>query len=284
MLKKRVALSALFFAQISLPVTIIQKPSGNFNERIEKSTGKKITTPTHIILHYTTDCFHGKAYRTLSNFLHPVSAHYLIAADGTIYQLVDESKRAWHAGKSFWLKKKDLNTHSIGIEIVNPGFSKKKKNPCTKNHDIWNASTSKQVQGSTYHWYEFTPEQINNVTELCKDIIKRHDIAPNFILGHSDIAPGRKVDPGPLFPWQHLARDGVGIWPQQPQEKTTELPKLKKVQQMLQDFGYDVKPSGKLDHKTKKAIKAFQMHFRPNNIDGILDLETVELLQNLLKS
>lgn len=259
---------------------IIQKPSQNFNERIDKKKRTKVTKPTHLILHYTTDCFHKKSYRALSNFFRRVSAHYLIAADGKIFQLVDESKRAWHAGNSSWRDNNQMNTYSIGIEIVNPGFSKTNKNPCTINQDIWNQSTAVQVAGSSYYWYHFTPEQVDSVIKLCKDIMQRYDIAPELVLGHSDIAPGRKVDPGPLFPWQKLAQKGVGVW-HAAADEVTELPPLKEIQQMLRSWGYHVKPSGKMNNSTKKAIKAFQMHFRPDNINGILDTETVSILKTL---
>ncbi len=265
-----------------IALNIIQKPSPNFNERLDKKTNTKVTKPTYIIIHYTTDCFHKKSYRALSNFFRPVSSHYLIAADGTIYQLVDESKRAWHAGKSYWKGSRQLNTYSIGIEIVNPGYSKSNKPVCTMNQDIWNQQSATQVKGSPFYWYPYAPEQIAAVQELCKDIVQRYDISPENILGHSDIAPGRKVDPGPLFDWQQLAKQNIGIWHNVQSSDHTTLPDIKEIQIMLQQLGYHVKPSKKLDKKTKKAIKAFQMHFRPSNIDGILDTETVLILKNIL--
>ena len=262
-------------------LNIIQKPSSNFNERKDKKTKQLVSKPTHIIMHYTTDCYHKKSFRALSNFIRPVSAHYLIAANGTVYQLVNESKRAWHAGKSSWRDNKQLNTYSIGIEIVNPGFTKHKQDPCTMNTDVWNQHTSVQVPGSSYHWYTFTPEQEQSLIELCKDICKRYNIKPEHVLGHSDIAPGRKVDPGPLFPWQKLARHNIGTWPTIIQ-KPDRLPPIKDIQIMLKKWGYKVPMHGKLDRKTKSVIKSFHMHFRPDNISSTPDEQTVAILQALL--
>lgn len=281
-----IILLSLFTTTLQYTLEIIQKPSQNFDERIDKQKKQVITKPTHIILHYTNDCFHKKSHRALSNLFRRVSSHYLIAADGIIYQLVDESKRAWHAGKSSWRSNKQLNTYSIGIEIVNPGYSKTKKPHCKINQDIWNDKTAIRLPGSPFYWYPYTPEQIESVKQLCSDIMQRYNIIPKFILGHSDIAPGRKVDPGPLLPWQELAKHGIGVWHNESEtyQSDQKLPTIKKIQQMLQQWGYDIQLTGKLDSKTKKIIKAFQMHFRPNNIDGILDVETVSILQSLLEN
>lgn len=267
---------------------IIQTPSSNFNERIDKKTNKKIIKPTYIILHYTSGCTSKKAFRALSNFFRPVSAHYLIGANGKIAQLVDESKRAWHAGKSSWKKNDQLNSYSIGIEIVNPGFSEPGQDPCTENFDIWNQKNGQQVSGSSYLWYSFTQAQIKSVIALCKEIMNRYDIQPENILGHSDIAPGRKVDPGPLFPWQELAQHGIGVWYDENliREKIfkqdNDLLPIGTIQDLLNKWGYKAPRSGIFDDQTKKVIQAFQMHFRPKNIDGIADIETTFILKQLL--
>lgn len=279
---KKALFVLLSFAHSSFSITIKQKPSLNFNERKDKKKHTIVTKPKYIILHYTADCHKSQAYRALSNFFRPVSAHYLIAADGTVLQLVDETKRAWHAGKSSWRGNKQMNTYSIGIEIVNPGFTKKKKDPCTNNKEIWNQNTGKQVTGSDYYWYPFTQEQIESTVKLCKEISKRYNIAPEYILGHSDIAPGRKVDPGPLFPWKQLAENDVGAWPNKEKQTATTQPTIIETQKALQKWGYSVPISGKLDKKTKQAIQAFQIHFRSENINGTLDAETISLLQNLI--
>lgn len=271
------------------PLATTQTPSPNFNERIDKRTNKKIFKPIYIVLHYTSGCTSKKAFRALSNFFRPVSAHYLISANGAISQLVDESKRAWHAGKSSWKKNDQLNSYSIGIEIVNPGFSEVGQDPCTENVDIWNLKNGRQVLGSPYLWYSFTQAQVESVINLCKEIMTRYDIRPENIIGHSDIAPGRKVDPGPLFPWQELAQHGIGIWYDQNfvDESITQhhhkLLPIGAVQDLLNTWGYKTPRSGILDDQTKKVIQAFQMHFRPQNIDGLPDEETVAILQSLLK-
>lgn len=267
------------------PLTIIQTPSSNFNERIDKKTNKQILKPTYIILHYTSGCTSKSAFQTLSNFFRPVSAHYLIAANGSISQLVNESKRAWHAGKSSWKKNNQLNSYSIGIEIVNPGFSEVDQDPCTENFDIWNKKNGRLVSGSPYLWYSFTKAQIKSVIALCKEIINRYDIKLENILGHSDIAPGRKVDPGPLFPWQELAQQGVGVWYNQNvlKQNNDSLP-IETIQSLLKKWGYKTPLSGILDDQTKKVIQAFQMHFRPQNIDGIPDEETIAILKQLLRT
>ncbi|MBM17835.1 MAG: hypothetical protein CL947_02050 [Epsilonproteobacteria bacterium] len=280
----------LLSTQVISCLHIKQTPSPNFNNRKDLKTHTIITKPTHIILHYTADCFYSQSMKTLSNFFRPVSAHYLIAADGTISQLVDESKRAWHAGKSSWQGNKQMNNYSIGIEIVNPGFTKSKKDPCTHNQNIWNKHTGVQVQGSSYYWYQFTDAQITSVIALCTDIMKRYDIKPYFILGHSDIAPSRKVDPGPLFPWELLAKYDIGAWSNKifsqnmnNHELRINQTTIKKVQCLLQAWGYHVTTSGKMNKKTKHALQAFQMHFRPSKIDGTIDSETIFILNNLIK-
>lgn len=282
-----IILATLTLSQVH-PLAITQTPSPNFNERIDKKTNKKIFKPIYIILHYTSGCTSKKAFRALSNFFRPVSSHYLISANGTITQLVDESKRAWHAGKSSWKKNDQLNNYSIGIEIVNPGFSEIGQDPCTENVNIWNQENGHQVSGSPHLWYSFTQAQIESVINLCKEIINRYDIKPENILGHSDIAPGRKVDPGPLFPWQELAQQGVGIWYDQNLinesiiKHHNELLPIGTVQDLLNKWGYKTPRSGILDDQTKKVIQAFQMHFRPQNIAGILDEETITILIHLL--
>jgi N-acetylmuramoyl-L-alanine amidase len=138
--------------------------------------------------------------------LREVSAHYVVDLDGRALQLVDEAQRAWHAGQSFWAGETDLNSTSIGIEIVNPGH--------------------------TYGHQPFPPAQILSVIHLCREIIARHSILPSHVLAHSDIAPTRKQDPGELFPWQTLAENGVGIWPM-PGDKISPAADLGK-------YGYDI--------------------------------------------
>lgn len=282
---KLIVLTTLILNQTH-PLDITQTPSLNFDDRIDKRTKETVKKPTFIIIHYTSGCTEKKGYQSLSNYFRRVSAHYLICANGNISQLVDESKRAWHAGKSSWKDNDQLNSYSIGIEIVNPGFSELHQDPCTQNENVWNKNSSKFVAGSPYFWYPFTPEQIKSTIALCKEIINRYDIKPENILGHSDVAPGRKVDPGPLFPWKELAEDGIGIWyNDQTLSENISAPilEISKIQDLLNAWGYKTPRSGTLDDQTKKVIQAFQMHFRSENIDGIPDNETIIILKHLLK-
>jgi N-acetylmuramoyl-L-alanine amidase len=229
----------------------------------------------YLIIHYTA-LDDEKSIKVLTE--QTVSAHYLVndLDDKEIYQLVDENKRAYHAGISAWRKDKNLNDNSIGIEIVNMGFK--------------SDSTGKKL------FVPFPDYQFKKVAELAKDIATRYMIPPTNILGHSDIAPGRKQDPGPDFPWERLYKEyQLGMWYDDAVKQTfydqannadfstllATSPFIFKVQTMFHDFGYDLQPSGTMDDATKKTIETFQYHFRPANYDGILDPETWAILQAL---
>ena len=217
---------------------IIQTPSPNFNER---------TSPIDcIILHYTDMLSAKDALKCLTHPTSQVSSHYLIDGEGTVFSLVEEEKRAWHAGKSFWKKCTDINSCSIGIELANPGHS---------------------------HGYRpFPKAQIDSAITFCQDIQKRWNICPSRILGHSDIAPDRKQDPGHLFPWKTLAERGVGLWPAK--ERPPSSFNLTKV---LGEIGYDTS-------NLSSATLAFQRRFQPHKLDGKADAETFSLLQGLLEA
>lgn len=228
----------------------------------------------YLILHYTV-LPDDKSVEVLSQ--QSLSAHYLVnnLGDNEIYQLVDENKRAYHAGISAWRTDKNLNDTSIGIEIVNMGF---------------------KTDGSGMRTFEpFSEEQIKKVAALAKDIVVRYQIPPTNVLAHSDIAPTRKQDPGPLFPWKRLYDEyQIGMWYDEAAKQTflataqTDVPAKYNepsfvflVQTALQKFGYDILPSGKWDDATKKTIEALQYHFRPEKYDGIMDAETWAILQAL---
>lgn len=215
-----------------------------------------------VVLHYTAT---GKqaSIKILSE--QNVSSHYLITDDTRpeVYQLVDESRRAWHAGVSEWYGRTDINAGSIGIEIVNAG-------------------------GSGALWAPYSKAQIDTVIALVRDIVQRHQIKPYNIVGHSDVAPQRKVDPGPLFPWKQLADAGLGRWYSQEQKKQYEqefqlygMPDLAWAQSQLKRAGYAVPQHGQMDRETRNVIAAFQMHYRPARYDGVLDLETLAILKAL---
>ncbi|WON78167.1 N-acetylmuramoyl-L-alanine amidase [Serratia sp. UGAL515B_01] len=224
-----------------------------------------------LVIHYTAVDFQT-SLRTLTE--EHVSAHYLlpvqpVSQDGKplVYQLVPEAMRAWHAGGSSWRGRTHLNDTSIGIEIVNQGFSNTLLNT---------------------HWQPYSPEQIALLIQLSRDIVKRYDIQPVDVVGHSDIAPQRKQDPGPLFPWQKLAQEGIGAWPGQDEvqhylagrDKHAPVP-IARILSKLARYGYAVDPSW--DSKQQRNLLiAFQMHFRPRDYRGEPDAESEAIIDALL--
>jgi N-acetylmuramoyl-L-alanine amidase len=222
-----------------------------------------------LILHFTAEDF-PRSLRILTRG--PVSSHYLVSeregdTPPRIYQLVDESKRAYHAGVSSWKGATALNASSIGIEIVNLG---PRKGP------------------NGLEFQDFDPEQITLVIELVRKIVKEHAIKPERILGHSDIAPTRKNDPGPKFPWKRFADAGLIPWPDASlvQSKLAayerDLPPVRWFQDKLAQHGFAVPLSGEIDKATRDVIAAFQMKYRPARYDGTPDAETAAILDTLL--
>ncbi|MHB2167577.1 N-acetylmuramoyl-L-alanine amidase [Alsobacter sp. R-9] len=232
-------------------------PSPNQNERRD---GRR---PDMIVLHYTGMVDAASAVQRLTNPLAEVSSHYLVFEDGRIFQLVSEAARAWHAGVSIWAGERDLNSSSIGIEIVNPG------------HD-----------GG---YPDYPAVQVDAVSALCRDIAERHRIPAVRILAHSDIAPLRKADPGEKFPWHRLAADGVGHWvpPAAASEgrsfaRGDEGQPIQALQALLRMYGYGIEITGVFDDLTEAVVTAFQRHFRPARVDGIADASTLATLRDLL--
>jgi N-acetylmuramoyl-L-alanine amidase len=222
---------------------IIAAPSPNFDERPEGAAADML------VLHYTGMKSGAEAIARLCDSNAKVSAHYTVDEDGTIHAHVPEEKRAWHAGKSYWAGETNVNGRSIGIEIVNPGHE--------------------------FGYRPFPDVQVGAVIHLCKDILARHPITPSRVLGHSDVAPGRKIDPGELFPWGTLALSGVGLWPQTRKMKLG-LP----FAEGLRAFGYGIAPDA--DATLEAVTAAFQRHFRPAKIDGKPDKECEAILAALL--
>jgi len=200
-----------------------------------------------LVMHYTGMKTAEEALARLCDPAAKVSAHYTIDRDGTIYAHVPEAERAWHAGVSYWAGERNVNARSIGIEIVNPGHE--------------------------FGYIPFADAQIDALVELSLGILKRHPIAPSRVVGHSDVAPARKADPGELFPWRKLADAGVGAWP----KRVTAIGDFAL---NLKRFGYGLPPDAEVAEKD--VITAFQRHFRPSCMDGIADAECVELLAGLL--
>ncbi|WP_208759692.1 N-acetylmuramoyl-L-alanine amidase [Yersinia mollaretii] len=217
-----------------------------------------------LVLHYTaTDDAESLRLLTQGN----VSAHYLVkthpdTVEGkpVVLQLVPEEQRAWHAGVSDWQGRNSLNDTSIGIEIVNKGFTE-------------------TMLGRT--WYPYNESQIKLIEHLTKDIVERYHIAPTDVVAHSDIAPLRKSDPGPLFPWKRLAEQGIGAWPDDATvtkyvdgREIHDTASVAIIQQALARYGYKIPQSGTLDDETRQVITAFQMHFRAQDFSGTPDVET----------
>jgi N-acetylmuramoyl-L-alanine amidase len=217
-----------------------------------------------LVLHFTSSEFE-ESLETLTRG--PVSSHYLVRdRPATIYRLVDDNRRAFHAGDSSWQGNTQLNAASIGIEIVNLGY---RETP----------------QGAV--WFDYSPEQIDAVIDLVGRLVREHDIRPDRILGHSDIAPQRKVDPGPKFPWKRLADAGLIRWPEpsavamKRAEYEQRLPDTAWFQDRLAQQGYAVPRDGNLDNETRNVLIAFQMKYRPSRFDGTPDAESAALLDVL---
>lgn len=216
-----------------------------------------------IVVHYT----YASLPRSLSLLTRSmVSSHYVVTDEQPprIYKLVDETQSAWHAGESEWYGKTALNARSIGIEIVHPGWEP-------------------NLEGR--RGPDYPADQIALVAALLQDIAMRHDIAPQNIVGHSDVAPLRKQDPGPTFPWRKLAMQGIGRWfdeeaasAEQARFEQTNLPDATWTQQALNRIGYPIKPTDEWDPQTQSVLAAFQMHYRPEKVDGVLDAQTAAIL------
>lgn len=242
---------------------LIHTPSPNWNERPEfEATGAPLIDT--VVLHYTGMNTAGEALERLCDPAAQVSAHFFVDEDGVVHQLVEPDRRAWHAGVSQWQGRDNLNHTSIGIEIVNPG------------HDI--------------DYKPFPTTQIDALLELLTAIRARYDIPRDRYLGHSDVAPGRKIDPGELFPWQQLAVAGFGIWPGDSlrgfdRNDGTILAKqgmmseeVARLNETLSHIGYSVFSGDVFSRATADALTAFQRHWRPDLVHGTLDVGTQAVL------
>ena len=222
-----------------------------------------------LVLHYTVADLR-QSIKVLTESPHEVSAHYLISDETppVIYRLVPEERRAWHSGPSHWRGHQMLNAASIGIEIVHPGFRLR--------------------PDGTREYLPFPAAQIDALLPLIKDIVHRHGIRPERIVGHSEVLPQTKEDPGPMFPWRRLADEGLIAWPDAQRVAAQRavfeqsLPDVAWFQQMLTRHGFAPLTSGVLDEATRRTIAAFQMRFRPARYDGTPDAETAALLHVLV--
>lgn len=269
------AMCLVWFGGCTSVVTI---PSSNQSSRVD-----------YVVIHATSENF-AESMRLLTTVTdYPVSSHYLIPrADdpsyprrrARLYQFVEEHARAWHAGVSYWAGETGLNDRSIGIEIVNE-FA------CSGD-DRKAAQTLPSGIACTF--VPYTQTQIDLLIALLRDIQRRYpDIDPVDFVAHSDIAPMRKSDPGPLFPWRVLFEAGIGAWFDESQTAALTdvfaqaMPDVNQVQRALNAYGYEVDVTGLMDRQTRFALRALQLHYRARDFDGELDAQTVAILWNLLQ-
>lgn len=233
-------------------------PSPNFGTRAE---GVGVSM---LVLHYTEMESGRAAEDWLCNPESEVSSHYVVHEEGTIVQLVPEDKRAWHAGRASWHGLTDINSRSIGIEIVNGGHR--------------------------FGLPPYTRVQIDALIALCQGILERHAILPTDVVAHSDIAPDRKRDPGEHFPWERLAQAGIGLWVQasepddlDPLAEGDEGAPVAALQRQLSGYGFDCPAEGRFDQRTRECVEAFQRRFRQQKVDGRADASTRAVLEHIVR-
>ena len=272
-----VAFLASFALHACSALRFVNVTSENQSSRIE-----------HLVMHFTSVDFAQSMRMLTERTQRPVSAHYLVPENGDptyphrrlrVYRLVNEERRAWHAGQSHWSGDEALNGSSIGIEIVN-------RSACAPVP----LGTEPDPPEERCEFYDFDAEQIDLIIELVRDILGRHPrIDPVDIVGHSDIAPDRRLDPGPKFPWRRLYEHGIGAWydddtvDRYRERFEAQPPTLELIQRALKAYGYDVDDSGEHDRRTEVVLRAFQLHFRPSDWSGQPDTETAAIVFALLE-
>ncbi len=238
---------------------MIERPSPNHDPR---PPGVAVDM---LVLHYTGMTDARAALDRLCDPAAKVSAHYLVDEDGAVHRLVEETRRAWHAGRAVWRECTDVNGASIGIELVNPGHE--------------------------FGYRPFSDAQMDAVIALARDILARHPIPARNVVGHSDVAPARRADPGELFDWARLAAVGVGLWPAPEVRGEMGLTlragdaglAVAELQAALAEIGYGVARDGLYDEGLAAVVTAFQRHFRPRRVDGVADPETARLALRLAR-
>ncbi len=235
---------------------VVDRPSPNWDERL--ADAGPVDT---LVLHYTGMVSAEAALARMTDARAKVSAHWCVGEDGTLWRLVPEENRAWHAGQSEWRGRRSVNDVSIGIELVNPGHE---------------------------HGYRpFPRAQIDALLDLARAIVARHPIDPRNVVAHSDIAPTRRQDPGELFDWASLAQAGIGLWPEDATTPAREGPVLRQgdrgaavrqQQESLRNVGYGIVADGDFGAATAVVVRAFQRHFRQARVDGVIDGDTAAVL------
>ena len=282
-------ISFLAFAFLSLNINVASSNEAGVSELDKNETYQSESFSTRIrfiVIHYTSIDWEN-SLKVLTQERYGVSSHYLIPENGDetytdqikIFQLVEEKNRAWHAGVSKWEERTNINDQSIGIELVNQA-------ECSMR------------QGSKYNYtnnyiclfLEFDNEQIDALIDLLKNILARHEeIKPTYIIGHSDIAPNRKYDPGPKFPWRKLYENGIGAWYEDvafekyKNQFKSKTPHISQIQCALKKYGYGIEISEKMDEQTFYVLRSFQYHFTPNHSNGKVSTEMVSALWALLE-
>ena len=244
-----------------------------------------------VVIHHTTADFQDSLNILSRKSDNPVSSHYLVPEPGDpsyssrdlkLYSLVREEARAWHAGSSYWAGKTSLNDMSIGIELVNQTY-------CRTSEEVIPPEAIDQEPPRICFYPDFAEPQLEILLDLLKGILERHtEVKPTHIVGHSDIAPQRKIDPGPRFPWQRLYRLGYGAWYDDDtvvkywEQFRKEMPTVPMLQTALHTYGYDIELSGEHDKQSHNVVRAFQMHFLPWQVTGEFSVETAATLYALL--
>ncbi|GEQ97300.1 N-acetylmuramoyl-L-alanine amidase [Iodidimonas gelatinilytica] len=237
---------------------IIHRPSPNFGPRADNRA------PDMLLLHYTGMRTAQEALARLCDPAAQVSAHYLIDEDGSLYKLVEDDRRAWHAGVAHWEGDPDVNSRSIGIELVNPGHE--------------------------FGYRPFPEPQIKRLIALAHDLLARYPIAPWHILGHSDVAPARKTDPGELFPWARLAEEGIGLFPYVADEAAHSLSDpmdapchetITELTDLLSGFGYGLPQKNQNSPGLEDIIRAAQRHWTPKTVTGVVNAPLLAILRAL---
>ena len=245
-----------------------------------------------VVIHHTSEDFKRSLDILTEPSDRPVSSHYLLPEPGDstysgnqlkVHELVPENQRAWHAGSSYWKGLAKLNNISIGIELVNQTY-------CHRPESMPDSINSDWPQESICFYPDFAESQIEMLIELLDGIVDRHtEVKPTHIIGHSDIAPQRKIDPGPRFPWQRLYKLGYGAWYNDEtvirywQQFQQQMPSLALLQQALHTYGYKIEQTGHADEQTRNVLRAFQMHFLPWRVTGQADVDTAAVLYALIE-